>query len=229
LTDTVALRPLTAKPETLSVLVYDSIRSAIVNKQLAAGERLSEAKLAARLQVSKTPVREALLRLETIGLAVANGVNGLRVVTPSRENVRHAYEVRQSLEALAAGLAAERANDEQRERIGEAASCSLSCAEAENTTDRLRWDRTFHAVIAEAADNPRLATLIQDHYLLTWALRQRDIPQARDSADCARQHVVVADAIRAGDAAAASAAMAAHLELLRSMVLSLLATAQVPL
>jgi GntR family transcriptional regulator, rspAB operon transcriptional repressor len=220
--DAALLRPLTAKPDTLSTLVYDSIRSAIVDKQLAPGERLSEAKLAAQLQVSKTPVREALLRLQTIGLAVADGVLGLSVVSPSRDNVGHAYEVRQALEALAAQMCAERATDEQRDRIYDAAASSLSCAEAANPADRLKWDRTFHALIAEAAGNPRLATLIEDHYSLTWALRQRDIPQVSDGIDCARQHIQVADAIRANDAAGAAVAMGAHIELLRSLVLSAL-------
>ena len=108
------LAPLTEKPESLTQLVYQALRDAIISKRLPPGERVSEASLARQLRVSKTPVREALLRLHAIGLVEADGGRGGRIVRPSAELIRHTYEVRGALESLAARLAAERATPAQR-------------------------------------------------------------------------------------------------------------------
>src|ERR1043166_7375335 len=70
------LAPLTEKPESLTQLVYQALRDAIISKRLPPGERVSEASLARQLRVSKTPVREALLRLHAIGLVEADGGRG---------------------------------------------------------------------------------------------------------------------------------------------------------
>src|SRR5580693_9279427 len=101
--DTVhALEPIGVKPEPLAEIVFGIVRDAIVRKDLPPGSRISEARLAAQLNVSKTPVREALLRLEGIGLIVPDGNRGARVVKPSADNIQHAFEVRTALEGFAA-------------------------------------------------------------------------------------------------------------------------------
>ncbi len=66
------LGPVDFKPESLADVVYSAIREAIVSKQLLPGERVTEAGLATRLHVSKTPVREAMLRLQEVGLIEAD-------------------------------------------------------------------------------------------------------------------------------------------------------------
>ncbi|HEY1347140.1 MAG TPA: GntR family transcriptional regulator, partial [Streptosporangiaceae bacterium] len=76
------LAPLTDKPESLTQIVYQTLRDAIISKRLLPGERVSEASLARQLRVSKTPVREALLRLQAIGLVEADGARGGRIVRP---------------------------------------------------------------------------------------------------------------------------------------------------
>ena len=111
------LAPLTEKPESLTQLVYQALRDAIISKRLPPGERVSEASLARQLRVSKTPVREALLRLHAIGLVEADGGRGGRIVRPSAELIQHTYEVRGALESLAARLAVERATPAQRSQL----------------------------------------------------------------------------------------------------------------
>jgi DNA-binding GntR family transcriptional regulator len=214
------LSPLISKPGSLTRMVFDSIRDAIVSKQLPPNARLSEARLASQLNVSKTPVRESLLRLEHIGLAVADPTRGLRVIQPSREDIEIAYEVRAGLESLAARIAAKRADSEMRDRLLEAAVGSLACAELRDDGGRRAWDRTFHRRVAEAAANPRLAALIEDHYLLTWALRQRDVQGATEGVECARQHIEIAESISRGDSCAAAEGMLAHLNTLQQLVLA---------
>src|SRR6266566_2744275 len=170
------LAPLTEKPESLTQIVYQTLRDAIISKRLPPGERVSEASLARQLRVSKTPVREALLRLQAIGLVEADGGRGGRIVRPSADLIRHTYEVRGSLESLAARLAA-------------------------------------------AAANPYLARLIDNAYTLTGAARQRDVPSAGASVDCATGHMRIAEAIARGDGAGAAAEAAAHVEMVGLLVL----------
>src|SRR5262249_41988548 len=96
------LAPVTEKPESLTEIVYQLLRDAIISKRLPPGERVSEAGLARQLRVSKTPVREALLRLNTIGLIEADGGRGGRIVRPSAELIRRTHQVRGSLASLPA-------------------------------------------------------------------------------------------------------------------------------
>ena len=213
------LAPLTEKPESLTQIVYATLRDAIISKRLPPGGRVSEAGLARQLRVSKTPVREALLRLQAIGLVEADGGRGGRIVRPSAELIRHTYEVRGSLESLAASLAAARATPAHRSRVGELAAASLAAARARDLDGFRRHDEAFHDMVAAASRNPYLAKLIDNAYTLTGAARQRDVPSAGASADCAAGHVRIAEAIAHGDPAAAAAEATAHVEMVGLLVL----------
>ena len=101
--------------------MYAAIRDAMVRKELAPGERVTEAGIAKRMDVSKTPVREAMLRLEEVGLIEPDGIRGSRVVQPSPAVFTQAFEVREVLEGYLAEKAATRADGAQAERIAEAA------------------------------------------------------------------------------------------------------------
>ena len=122
------LAPVTEKPESLTEIVYQALRDAIISKRLPPGERVAEAGLAQQLRVSKTPVREALLRLQAIGLIEADGGRGGRIVRPSADSIRDTYEVRGALETLAARLATDRATQAQRGRLAQLAAASLAAA-----------------------------------------------------------------------------------------------------
>jgi DNA-binding GntR family transcriptional regulator len=213
------LAPLTEKPESLTQIVYQTLRDAIISKRLPPGERVSEASLARQLRVSKTPVREALLRLHAIGLVEADGGRGGRIVRPSAELIRHTYEVRGALESLAARLAAERATPAQRSQLLELAAASLAAAQDQDLDGFRRHDEAFHDVLAAASANSYLARLIDNAYTLTAAARQRDVPRAGDSTDCATGHIRIAEAVAGADAAAATAEAAAHVEMVGRLVL----------
>ena len=120
------LPKLAARPDTLTHVVLEAIRSAIVNQELPAGARVTEAGLARQLNVSKTPVREALLQLREIGLIEADERRGGRILSPSRSTISDAYEVREALEVFAAGAAATRSDDRSIRRIYRTADRSLA-------------------------------------------------------------------------------------------------------
>ncbi|WP_412517431.1 GntR family transcriptional regulator [Actinomadura madurae] len=217
---TQALEPLPPRPDNLTTTVFEAIRDNIVNARLAPGSRVSEASLASQLQVSKTPVREALLRLRHIGLVEPVG-RGLRVVRPSVRSIRDAYEYRAGIEATAARYAANRASTQQHEDILQLAQLSLARASAGDTAGFRQADRAFHLAIADAARNTILRRNIEDTLVLVAALRERDTePSGGDSVECAREHVAVAAAIRAGDPKLASSQLADHIHHVMSLVLA---------
>lgn len=218
-----ALLALERKPESLTDLVYERIRDAIINRVVAPGSRVTEAGLAEQLNVSKTPVREALLKLRQIGLIEPSGRRGGRVTLPSRSSIQYAYEARQALESFAAEIVAERGSDADISVIREAARRCLTAAEAGDLDGFRRWDMAFHVKISEATANPRLGELVSDSFALVMALRRRDVPQAEGSVACARAHVLIAEAIARRDPDAARRAMRDHVRQVEGYVLASLA------
>jgi DNA-binding GntR family transcriptional regulator len=213
------LEPVADRPQSLSDIAFDRIRNAIVQRTLAPGTRVSESMLGEMLQVSKTPVREALLRLCHVGL-VEPTTRGLRVVLPNRDIVRDAYEVRTGLESVAAKLAAERATPEQRQVIADAARKSLEFARAADSAGFAEWDMTFHTSVAAAAGNKLLAKAVGDSVVLAFTLRSRDVLTPDDSIHCGRQHVQLAKTIKAGNQELAAQQMLDHIAEVTKFVLA---------
>ncbi len=203
----------------LSSVVFQSVRAAIIDKSIPPGSRLTEASLAARLDTSKTPVRETLLRLRQIGLVEPVGRRGYRVIRPSREAIEQAYEVREALEGMAAGVAADRASTAERTAMREAAACSLTGALDGDLAMFRRWDEEFHGLVAAATRNPRLQAVIDDSADLVVTLRSRDLPYAQASVECGKHHEAIAAAIARGDRPGAEAAMRDHIRQVSSYVL----------
>jgi GntR family transcriptional regulator, rspAB operon transcriptional repressor len=208
------------KPESLTDVVYETIREAIINRVIPPGSRLTEAALAEQLNVSKTPVREALLKLRQIGLVEPNGRRGGRVTLPSRGSIQHAYEARRGLESFAAEIVAERGGEADIKLIRDAASRCLAAAQAGDFTGFRHWDMQFHERIGEATGNPRLHPLLSDSFAVVMALRRRDVPRAGGSVACARAHVKIAKAIARRDPEAAGKAMREHVRQVEGYVLA---------
>ncbi len=136
---------------------YDRVRELIVGGAFPPGQRLTELDLSQRLDVSRTPVREALRRLESDGL-VESGQRGVTVIRLSDAELREAYLVRASLEALTAELAA------QRQQAGEIAPAALArltgfaddadrATRAGDLITGVRHNREFHRHVAVLAGN----------------------------------------------------------------------------
>lgn len=214
------LQPIAVKPESLTQIVYDAIKDAIVTKSLAPGTRVSEASLASQLQVSKTPVREAMQRLQAVGLIESTGAKTSRVVTPSSERIREAFEVRAAVEAGIARLAAAHATPAQRDGLLVAAERSLTCAEAGDIDGFRRWDGEFHALLAASSGNDRLNEMAANASTLTRVLRDRDAPTPGHATECAGYHVAIARAVGRGDGDGAAGAMAGHIDLVATTVLA---------
>ena len=207
------------RPKLIGAIVLERIRDLIIDRQLMPGERISESGLAQMLKVSKTPVREALLQLRTIGLVTPeDGI--LRVVRPSLDLVRQAYEVRAGLESLTASLAAIRADDVQLAAIAEAASRPY----VHDIAGLRRKNREFHGLVALSSGNALAATQVMNNRDLCKALRDRDSITDHVSIACEEAHVDIAAAMAARDAERARVLMSEHIHYLMAQILDSMQT-----
>jgi len=185
----------------------------ILATALPPGFRALEQELALRLGVSRTPVREALIRLEAEGLVEVVPRRGMRVLPVSPDDMAEIYAILTSLESEAAGLAADRPAPARALARLERANADMEAAVARG--DRDAWaeaDARYHRALLDAGGNRRLADTVltfwdQAHRVRLMTLHLRPPPEAST-----REHRAVTDAIRAGDAAAARALHRAHRE-----------------
>lgn len=201
----------------LREVVSEALRDAIMNGMLKPGERLMEIQLAEQLGVSRTPVREAIRRLELEGFVVMIPRRGTYVADLSIKDINDVFEVRMALDVLAAGLAAERITDEELEQM-ERLLVEISEHIKDNNMDKIvEVDSDFHDILYRASRNDRLAGIIanlreqftrfrtismsypgrlvntlEEHCRLVEAIAQRDVELAQNAA---RDHLENAEQI----------------------------------
>ena len=207
--------------------VVEDILIAIDNGELRPGDPIDEAALAARHGVSRTPLREALIRLETMGVIVRHARKGATLFRPSLEEFLSILEVHAQLEAYAAGLAARRMTGALAEEFEEiVAACETHAAQYGSTRPEEYYmlNLRFHEIIARAAGNPYLTDLIKTNarkLMAYYRLRYRYPGSAEASA---REHRQMAELILSHDRAGAQKAMEAHFNYDRETVMDLLSS-----
>lgn len=151
----------------LREIVFETLREAIIQGRLKPGERLMEIQLAEEMGVSRTPVREAIRKLELEGFVVMVPRKGAYVAGISIKDIVDVFEVRAALEALAAGLAAERATPEELEDMERAVLQIYEVSNGQNLDSLVERDTRFHELIYKASRNQRLVqiiTLLKEHF-----------------------------------------------------------------
>src|SRR5262249_56941241 len=186
-------------------LVAALIRELIITGELAAGEQLRQRDLAQRFGVSQTPVREALRRLESEGLAVGDAHRGFTVVEPDDGPVEENFQIRAALESLGASLAARKIDAAGVGALRDLNEAMRALADGDPRYAEL--NRDFHFAVYEHAGSPLLLSLMR----LLWASLHGGPRVSRTHAESARQHDAIIDALSAGDAAAASARTYQHI------------------
>jgi DNA-binding GntR family transcriptional regulator len=198
--------------------VYDRIRRAVVEGRYLPGRRLVEQRLAEEYAVSRTPVREALHRLEAEGLVVVERNRGAQVRPLSHEEIADLYDVRSRLEAYAAELAAERSRPEDLIALTAAATAFEAAVDdiRRSGSDREAVRRldaanaAFHGALQEASRHTRIRQLVSratDVPLVFQALRHF---RPEELARSALFHHLIAEAVTAREPARASRLMAEH-------------------
>jgi DNA-binding GntR family transcriptional regulator len=195
----------------LADFVYRQLFDAIVSGRIDPGERLVQEVLAEEMDVSRTPVREALLRLEAEGILESNDRGGFVVRSLDLTEARAIYELRAAVEGYAARLVSERGDPESidliRKAIAEAAAGVGSVEEG------YELNRRVHRTIVEATGNPLFLDTVDSIWGRSQAFRLFAKLHAADRVFLGADpgHEVVLAAIEAGDGPAAQEAMVAHI------------------
>ncbi|GAA3534939.1 hypothetical protein AFL01nite_07070 [Aeromicrobium flavum] len=201
---------MTTRP-TATDRVFALLRERIVGGDLAAGSQHSIYRLSEQLDVSRTPVREAVLRLADLGLVEIERNRGVRIRGVTVADVREVFELRLLLEVPAAAAAARRADPGLRRALAANVAATRRHADAGSEADFSRVDRDFHALVASASRNPRLDAEVAR---LRDSIQARGVStfgRSRPLAEVVAEHAPVAEAIAAAEPEAAAARMADHL------------------
>lgn len=191
--------------------VFVTLRQSILSGEMEPGSQHSIYRLADELGVSRTPVREAVLRLADAGLVSVERNRGVRVRGVSVEDVLDVFELRLLLEVPAAGYAARAADDAQRDRLRDGLAAMTRAARDDDAAAFDEADRAVHRAIHEAAANERLADVVRSHRSSIQARGASTVHRSRGPEQILAEHVPLVEAICAGDAVAARRHMRTHL------------------
>lgn len=210
-------RRLVAGPS-LADQAYAVLRDMITSGELTYGERLTERKLAARLGVSQTPVREAIVRLEHERLLERSESRALQVIVPTLRQLREMALIQASLRGLGARLAATNADATDVDEIVEAYEETRAARRskgplAETIARSLELNRRFHRRIDLASHNPSLIDMIDTAIAFDWQLRVRAVRESQRSLSSMHgpeEHKAIVEAIQDKDGDRAEHLARAH-------------------
>ncbi len=183
-----------------SDMIYAVLHEAILSGIVPPGQRLGEELLAALFDVSRTPVREALLRLETTGLAQRVPRRGLIVARITPQEIVEVYVVRETLDGLAAYLAAQSATASDVANLLAINDEFARAAQAGNAAAMADLNLQFHEAIARSARNSLLWQFLMQIHHQVRRIPGTTFQHPGRATRAAEEHVAIVEAIRAGDA-----------------------------
>lgn len=193
-------------------VVFNTLRQAILRGELKPGERLMEIQLADKLGVSRTPIREAIRKLELEGLVLMIPRRGAIVAEITEKNLRDVLEVRAALEELAVDLATDRITEEAINQLKEAAKTFEDVAEQDDITALAEADVKFHDVIYFATDNQRLIQLLYNLREQMYRYRVEYLKRKEVHPTLFAEHEYIIECITKRDKEAAKRAVNVHVD-----------------
>jgi DNA-binding GntR family transcriptional regulator len=198
---------------------YMHLRGAIVRGEMPVDKAVSSAEICASLKISRTPVREALIRLELEGYLTRDQSNRLTVNVPTRAQVTESFWLREILEVHAVGLAARRISDDELAAVDELLK-EDRVALAGGRVDSLAWTNdAIHDLILGASRNRALVNLVKGLQAKIHGIRTFAVGSSEDQASFVHQHEQIGDALREGDAQTAMELTRIHLRQARDVLL----------
>ncbi len=188
-----------ARPKPMGEEIFVSLRKDILRSDLAPGERLIEEKIAARFGASRTPVREAFLRLEREGLVQRRDKGGFVVGAVVLEDMEEIMDMRAVLEGHAAARAARRATPELVKRLQEALDRYEEAMAANDVPGMVALNTEFHDLLYQASGSQRLKAIIQELRDYFYRFRRHILGLSDMSRRSHEDHVRMVQAIAQGD------------------------------
>lgn len=193
-------------------VVFNTLRQAILTGELKPGERLMEIHLANRLGVSRTPIREAIRKLELEGLVTMIPRRGAEVAQITEKSMKDVLEVRRTLDALSAELACERISQEEEEALKKACRDFEEAVKTKDAKVIAKADVALHDIIAAATGNQRLIQLINNLAEQMYRYRFEYIKDASQHERIIQEHRIIYESIVKKDKEAASNMAKVHID-----------------
>lgn len=205
----------------LKELVYLELKHKILTGEIASQTRLMEIDLSEKMNVSRTPIREAIKRLADDGLVKVEPRRGAYVANISIKDMLDVFEVREDMEGFVAKLASQRITEEQKEELKKIAAEYEAATKKPNKESIIELDEKFHNYIVECCNNETLSELI--NYVQELSLRFRYLYYGDFSLyeAASEQHNRIMEAISRGDGEEARKEADAHVKALKEFVYDL--------
>lgn len=203
----------------LRELVYEELRNLILSGDIKPGTRMMEIELADSMGVSRTPIREAIRKLEKEGLVTIEPRKGAYVSSISMEDIVDILEVRGTLEGLAATLAASRIKKEELKKLKEASQAFNKAVEEGDTKSMIANDTLFHHIIMEASGNDLLLNMVTGLQEIVLRFRYLYYTDFKRAEKMPPEHESILWAIENGNNEEARKAAEIHISSLKEMVI----------
>ena len=193
-------------------VVFQTLRKAILVGEFKPGERLMEIALADKLGVSRTPVREAIRKLELEGLVVMIPRKGAEVASITEKDLRDVLEVRCALEELAAQLACEKITEEGVVKLEESVEGFKKAIQTKDLTTIVEKDVAFHDIIFQIGENERLIQIVNNLREQMYRYRFEYLKDISCHQGLIEEHRMIYESIVKKDKEAASQAAKLHID-----------------
>lgn len=193
-------------------VVFNTLRQAILRGELKPGERLLEIHLANKLGVSRTPIREAIRKLELEGLVLMIPRKGAVVAEITEKSLRDVLEVRRALEELAMKLACEKILDEEIEELKVASKEFENALKTGDVTVYAEADVKFHDIIYRTTDNQRLIQLLYNLREQMYRYRVEYLKREDSHETLLAEHQYIIETLEKRDAKEAVKAVCEHID-----------------
>ena len=203
-------------------VVFQTLRQAILRGELKPGERLMEIHLAQRLGVSRTPVREAIRKLELEGLVLMIPRKGAVVAEITVSDLEDVLEVRLALEELAVKHACRRITPEQLREVERLAEAFRNTLDGDDVGACAQADMNFHEAIYEATGNSRLVQILNNLREQMYRYRMEYLKDRQSHRQLTQEHGEILQALRERDETSALAATVRHIERQKEYIIRML-------
>ena len=193
-------------------VVFKTLRQGILTGELKPGERLMEIHLANKLGVSRTPIREAIRKLELEGLVTMIPRRGAEVARITEKSMKDVLEVRKVLDTLSVTLACERITEEEKEQLRDACADFEDAVKTGDFSMVAKTDVAFHDIIVAATRNIRLSQMVNNLAEQMYRYRFEYIKDSTQHNRLVQEHREICDGIVKGDKGKALAAIEAHID-----------------
>jgi len=193
-------------------VVFNTLRQAILKGELEPGERLMEIQLAERLGVSRTPVREAIRKLELEGLVNMVPRKGAEVASISEKNLRDVLEVRRALEELAVDLACTRLTGEDIKSLKEINKKFQTVMNSKDATIIAETDEAFHDIIYIGTGNDRLIQMLSNLREQMYRYRLEYVKDKSTRSNLVQEHDIIIQALEERNVEDAKAVIRRHID-----------------